>query len=680
LGKGKLAWPSYLLLFLIVLAAAFLRLPKLGERPMWVDEAESAINAITILQHGVPVDHYLGLPLYENTLIEPWPDHPEYAYRDSSYSRSGYAIYHGWVPLYLIAGGLKAVGIEPDVAPRIEQTPKGARMMVRNDPYDRSNRAGAARLPMAILGVLMVPLAWLVAREMGGTTAAWAAALLVALNATMIEFSRQARYYIPTIFFSLLCVWLLVRLWTRRRHFGHRDALAFALACALLFHTHLTTAFAMCLVGAIVIACMPWTRRTFVRLVPAALLFAALTVPWLLAVGFFETSSKLPSAWQMMELPADLLKYPRTKLLYVFMVAVLLAWLAISHRRFAHWVPRPLSRAGRRITPAVLILVCVVTGGYLVFSTMIPAASYFPRRLTMSIFGPGVLLVALLLGTAADLLGRGLAAGLARLRGGGLRRVPVQWLVLSVTTAAVLLHLMYMRRLPADIRFPEGGGSAPAAVRVMSKMWLTPETKLYATPNDHLPITFYGGVPVQSIAPVRKSFLDSYPHPVVIVQASAERQALQWGVTRDFLESKGVAVTEEELDELSILLHQHRALKLVGGLVAEVKTTLPPPPQWVEEWNELQDSHFSRATSAARRTLAGGMLMRRPFKVSGPSEWWRIFFLRFCECEPPNPPPLVWRDRVKNASASLLNYGEVVYYSPGPVAAQEHIARTSVAP
>src|SRR5687768_10414332 len=74
LGAGRLAWPSYLLLALLVAAAALLRFPDLGVRSMWVDEAESSINAITILEHGLPVDHYLGTPIYENTLVEPWPE------------------------------------------------------------------------------------------------------------------------------------------------------------------------------------------------------------------------------------------------------------------------------------------------------------------------------------------------------------------------------------------------------------------------------------------------------------------------------------------------------------------------------------------------------------------------------------------------------------------------------
>ena len=45
-----------------------LRLSFVDRTPLWVDEAdeaESSINALTILDHGYPTDRYLGLPLYE---------------------------------------------------------------------------------------------------------------------------------------------------------------------------------------------------------------------------------------------------------------------------------------------------------------------------------------------------------------------------------------------------------------------------------------------------------------------------------------------------------------------------------------------------------------------------------------------------------------------------------------
>jgi hypothetical protein len=91
-----------------------LRLWDLTSVPLRVDEAESSINALTILDHGYPVDHYLGMPIYENTLTRPWPESAEYEFRDSSYSSRGMVIYHGWLPLYSIAASFKLAGIKPD--------------------------------------------------------------------------------------------------------------------------------------------------------------------------------------------------------------------------------------------------------------------------------------------------------------------------------------------------------------------------------------------------------------------------------------------------------------------------------------------------------------------------------------------------------------------------------------
>ena len=58
------------LLALVVLGVALRVLSALSQ-PLWVDEAESAVNALTIHEHGLPVDRYLGLPIYENTLSRP---------------------------------------------------------------------------------------------------------------------------------------------------------------------------------------------------------------------------------------------------------------------------------------------------------------------------------------------------------------------------------------------------------------------------------------------------------------------------------------------------------------------------------------------------------------------------------------------------------------------------------
>src|SRR5262245_29805014 len=102
-GPASLTAREWALFLLALTYALALRAWDLGATPFRVDEAESSINALSILQHGLPVDHYLGLPVYENTLTRPWPESPEYEFKDSSYSGRGLAIYHGWVPLYATA-------------------------------------------------------------------------------------------------------------------------------------------------------------------------------------------------------------------------------------------------------------------------------------------------------------------------------------------------------------------------------------------------------------------------------------------------------------------------------------------------------------------------------------------------------------------------------------------------
>ncbi len=112
--QSKMTATAWVWLFLLVAAGLVARGLHIHEAQLKVDEAESTINALTILDHGYPVDHYMGLPIYENTLMRPWPEHLEYEFRDSSYSDQGVAVYHGWLPLYAIAGAMATFGIGPD--------------------------------------------------------------------------------------------------------------------------------------------------------------------------------------------------------------------------------------------------------------------------------------------------------------------------------------------------------------------------------------------------------------------------------------------------------------------------------------------------------------------------------------------------------------------------------------
>ena len=131
-----------LLFAALLILGVGLRLRYLDDGALFIDEAESSINALTILEHGYPSDTYMGLPMYENTLTHPWPESREYEFRDSSYSTRGMAIYHGWLPLYAIAASMLAgshlvyAGDPQQLPPIVQAEGKAAARWFGRNVYD----------------------------------------------------------------------------------------------------------------------------------------------------------------------------------------------------------------------------------------------------------------------------------------------------------------------------------------------------------------------------------------------------------------------------------------------------------------------------------------------------------------------------------------------------------------
>lgn len=79
----------------IVCLGLWLRVSWMNQSALWCDEAESSIHALSIIGTGVPGWKYVDLPIFENTLTNPWDDSEEYEFRDSTYSDPGVVVYHG---------------------------------------------------------------------------------------------------------------------------------------------------------------------------------------------------------------------------------------------------------------------------------------------------------------------------------------------------------------------------------------------------------------------------------------------------------------------------------------------------------------------------------------------------------------------------------------------------------
>ncbi len=277
-----------------------LRTRNLSDSFLWSDEAESAINALTILEHGVPTDKYLGLPIFENTLTRPWADSREYEFKDTSYSDRGVAVYHGWLPLYTIAASFKIFGIAPDKA--------SDGLKVHHSWEEMRWRTIAARAPSIVFAAIFLFTLFLTGRAFYGPNAGLVALTIGTFTPNLIWSATQARYYSATLAFGalgLLYVWLVFR------RGAWRDFLGAGLVLVLLFHTHLLTFGALAFAFTLTLPVVFRRPGAFLRLAATASVVSAGILPWVWATGFLDAAGRLPMARSLLSFPEDLLLYPR---------------------------------------------------------------------------------------------------------------------------------------------------------------------------------------------------------------------------------------------------------------------------------------------------------------------------------------------------------------------------------
>lgn len=620
------------LLCAILLWSLGLRIWRLDQPMFKVDEAESTINALTILDAGCPTDHYLGQPIYENTLTQPWPESPEYEFKDSSYSSRGFAIYHGWLPLYSIAGSLKLFGIKPD-RPALE-------LSVRYSVEEMARLTLAARAPAVLFGMLFLVLVFAMADELYGRDAAWAALLVAAFSAAVVDLARQARYYALTTLLSTACCLIV---WRVYRHGRWRDYVLAAILFALLFHTHVI---AFLIAGGAMGMILPLAirRRGFL---PRMLVFAgmvlALTLPWVWLTGFLEQAGRVPRAWPSLRFPDDLLAFlglrlPISLLLIGGSLALLVADLgagALPQRYVRPFV-------SRRGELWFLITWMILT--YLGFTLLAPAVSYSLDRMALPMLGPGVV------------LGASFVAAVTRMCAASAPSWPA-----GIFLAAYLALFSTLNPLHIEAARPR---YKQEAIEFLRRRPLAPNTRLYATPNFHLLLTVYTGLPVQSVAPVRKSFLDSYPGEILLIEVVPFRSPSAEHV-QQAAAAAGVALGQGEAQELAWLVTSRAVRERLHGSVAEVDPPLETDlkPAYLRPLIDDQPL-YTEARMQKEISVRGYPAMFRSFRIRDWRTWWPVYFYRFVSPEARMGPSANYRERLRNAKASVLPSGATIYQCP----------------
>jgi len=617
----------------IILAGTFLRVAWMRHSALWCDEAESSINALTILDRGFPFNEYLGIPIYENTLTEPWDGHPEYEFRDSSYSPQGLAVYHGWLPLYAIAASQAICGLRPDHSADPPAVQHGVEQI--------SRRTIAPRLPSIAFAVLCMASIYFLAGELGGVAAGFAALTLMAFNAKTVDFGYEARYYSLTLLATVLVAWCLLRVARAGRW---RDYLLLATSEAVLFHTHQLSAVVMAATAVVLVPRVLRQRYWFFKGLAAAALSSALIFPWILVSGFLATASSVPKAFRLFDSPGDWLAYtlarPDQLAVLGTMAALLIIWKARPDW-LPGWIRGPL-REHAELYAALLVWMVFAYGA---FHLLVPAASFFYERLSLMLWVPYVLVLSLLL---ADML-----------RGAG-RWAPVLAIVVATSILAARGRLAFFESPSVTASRP----AIAAVIRSLESHTIGAGTLFYATPNEHLVYTYYTGLPVQSVAPVRRSFFAACRRPIVFIEYQMESMFPSEASLLGAAASAGKVLTRDQVAGFSDDIWRTLAsdeLNLQG-----IRTPpLPPVPAFLEP--AVVDARAGLVKY--REEMLSGMKVHPVFRQISPvrtKDLWMGFFYRFVHPEDRIGANLNIFPRLQDAALEFLPLpNAVIFRIPG---------------
>jgi hypothetical protein len=486
---------------------------------------------------------------------------------------------------------------------------------------------------------------------LGGKEAAWAGLIAGAFAASRIEIDVQARYYAATVALSTICCLTIWRVATRR---AWRDVAWCAVSLTLLFFTHLLTFADHCAVlGLIAFREVVWRRRpgSLLKFAGLGALVAAPAIPWLIATGFLAHRSVLPRAWPLLNFPQDALLYiaerPEYAALFALsLVSILLAWITLRSR----WPERShviLASAGPITYLALQILVV-----YVLFLYLMPAGSLFWSRLTVSLTAPFFLLEATL------------AAALARAAFPRHTTAAASFLFMASLACAGRLQPSHTAAENAD-RWKDLNGT----LQFLESQTLASGTRLYAAPNDHLVFTYMTGLPVQSIAPVRKTFLDEYPGAIVLLNRTPTDvepgDPLDWRSIRKTARKAGVDLSPQQAARVASL--GVTSLYCQNSLLRNVRI-LPETgdlPLYATEAVNRQ-ALLARQREKHIRTVP----IYRGYNIRQLDDEWPVFFYRFVNPAGRMGAQANYAERMLNSTAVVIEDTTWVYFlSPAPLAA-----------
>jgi 4-amino-4-deoxy-L-arabinose transferase-like glycosyltransferase len=275
----------------LLAVSSFLLLYNLGGRLLWQDEAQTALIAKTVLAHGIP--------LVTDGINSFSQEYGVEAGADNIFK------WHPWMEFYLTALSLKIFGIN----------------------------TFAAKLPFALMGIMIIMLVYFFAREISGSRrAAVLAAVMLVFSAQFLIMAKQARYYSPVMLFSILGLYEYTLIVSGKR----KNILPLILYLTALFYTQ--NIYFGCLAAALLSHAAIYRKGYFLRILLAVMSSFILCVPWLIFSGMAGFKKTYPSMMTPGQFISYLPQYIGMANNYIFPMPMLVIPLIIrlvSRKKYA---------------------------------------------------------------------------------------------------------------------------------------------------------------------------------------------------------------------------------------------------------------------------------------------------------------------------------------------------------
>ncbi|MCA9260682.1 MAG: hypothetical protein KDA61_15825, partial [Planctomycetales bacterium] len=360
--------------------------------------------------------------------------------------------------------------------------------------------------------------------------------------------------------------------------------------------------------------CIPWIighPRVWAKGCLSGAIFLTATLPWVIYSGLATHVDRIPKARELMQLPYDLIGFiverweTATLFALIALAVVLVGWLLSTRRP-------ELEPLTRRTTLTLAVMAGWMVVAYGTFIWLMPAASFYWRRMTMTLEAPGVI---------------ALAVGFGYLG----RAITPRWASLTATIcmAGYLLGTGRMTHLYRQ-SYDSLVGIEPA-IEELRRSDFTPDTLFFGTPNFHLTWTYYTGLPVQSVAPVRASYLQEYAGPIVLLEHYMDYATPSDEEFERRARDAGFDPLPEDIDawrsQLQAALHANAWQARVASV--ELKQVLPAFVQQIFD----ETRRRAPASHSPKWVENECPVMLRGFCVRTYHDLWVTYFYRFVDPE-----------------------------------------------